>query len=775
MRRIIFSFAILSAISAVFFMPSAASATTGSIDGTSHTAKLCNSVAGNGDCHLYTRVNWKPVADPSWIPVVVNDTILTGYIWSEQFGVIKLNPTSPDPIVPGCSASHVTMTPNNTGILFGCGWGSSSSWVNFHPTNGGVSINTTTGEFSGYAWISGAGWMLFDCSGGAGSDGCVKTDWRPTAGTATTTTGGNGRGGGTTGTGSTGTTGTTTSGTTTSGTTTSGTTTSGTTTSGTTTSGTTTSGTTTTGTSTSGTTTTGTGTTGLGGTTGGSTTGIGGGTTGGGSTGGSSGGTTTGGGGGGGCIEYEGEDLLGKVVGQVKNTYCETTTTVKKTYDTLKTIFTSKNGNIATTAIATGGVIAGASLTIASQLFLNPLSFGEIFLIPARLWSLLMAALGLKKRRRPWGTVYDSITKQPLDPAYVTLRTMEGKEITSSITDLDGRFGFVVPEPGHYTIYAQKTNYVFPSQKLVGYDHDELYRDLYFGEHFYVANAGDVVIKNIPMDPEKFDWNEFAKKQQNLMKFYSKRDKILRHLSDIFFGIGFIVASIAVIFAPKTYNIVIFCLYVVLFFIRKHGAHSRPYGDITDFATGNPISYGIIRVSSAATGVEVMHRIADSKGRYYALLPNGEYKVRIDRKLPDGKYQTIGKDMPATVKNGYLSKTFIIDTSNLPTTLPPEVPPTPPTTPVTPIAPTPAPVAPAPAPVAATAAPIISTPTTAAPTPVVAAPAPIMPTASPVSAPTQSLPSVTPAELPPVPSYPAFPAPDAHTPPENLPVPPTEG
>jgi hypothetical protein len=361
-----------------------------------------------------------------------------------------------------------------------------------------------------------------------------------------------------------------------------------------------------------------------------------------------------------GCPVSTATDAVGVIADNVKNSLCETKSIIGQTFSHVKGIVTKGSGGIVTETVTTVGVVAGSAVTLTSALFLNPVSFSELFLIPARLWSLLMTALGLKKRRRPWGTVYDSVTKQPLDPAYVTLKNIEGKEITSNITDLDGRFGFVVPEPGTYTIFAQKTNYVFPSQKLVGHDHDELYRDLYFGEHFAVTEAGAVVIRNIPMDPEKFDWNEFAKREQSLMRFYSKRDKWFQRAANVFFGFGFIVSGVAVLAAPKTYNIIIFLLYVLLYFVRKHGAHSRPYGFLVDNATQIPLSFGIIRISNVATGVEVMHRIADAKGRYYALLPNGEYNVRIDRKLPDGTYETVASDKPVTVTNGYLAKVFLL-------------------------------------------------------------------------------------------------------------------
>jgi hypothetical protein len=358
------------------------------------------------------------------------------------------------------------------------------------------------------------------------------------------------------------------------------------------------------------------------------------------------------------CSGGDATTTAGVLEGETRASYCQTVLAVSTTTKKLKTILESPKGGVVATATATTAAVSSGAVMISTALFLNPVSFSELFLIPIRLWTLLMTALGLKKRRRPWGTVYDSVTKQPLDPAYVTLRSIEGEDIASTLTDLDGRFGFVVPKAGQYSLIAKKTNYVFPSQKLVGRDHDELYRDLYFGEHFAVAQAGDVVIRNIPMDPEKFDWNEFAKKDQHLMKFYSRRTKVLMRITDVLFGLGFIVALIAVISAPRGYNIAVFALYIVLFFFRKIGLKARPFGGVVEAATGKPIAFSIVRVSSASTGFEIIHRITDAQGKYYCLLPNGAYLVRIDRKMPDGNYELIKKGITVTVTKGYLAETF---------------------------------------------------------------------------------------------------------------------
>jgi hypothetical protein len=281
-----------------------------------------------------------------------------------------------------------------------------------------------------------------------------------------------------------------------------------------------------------------------------------------------------------------------------------------------------------------------------------------LILLPSRLWSLFLAIFGIKKRARPWGTVYDAITKQPLDPAYVSLFDMAGKEIATSITDLDGRYGFLVP-PGTYRLEAKKTNYLFPSKKLVGKVEDELYKDLYFGEKVIIETDGQVITKNIPMDPEKFDWNEMAKRNQKLMRFYSKYDKLILTLSDIFFIVGFVVATAALIFAPQPYNIVIFGLYVLLAIIKETGVNPRKLSKVAD-KNHNPLPFAIVRIYRAAINQEVAHKVTTERGQFYCLIPNGTYYLTVERKNADQTYTKVHQSLPFEVKKGVVKLKIIV-------------------------------------------------------------------------------------------------------------------
>ncbi len=607
-----------------------ASDTEGTIDNTDYTSKLYT----QGDL-IYWLVPSSSAED-----VLITDTEVTGYIWGSSLGWINLNPTNGG--VLNDSDSDMSR-----GQLSGYAWGEVAGWVNFGPFSNSstqeVYINMD-GEFSGFAWSENYGWIQFDCGV---ADACVKTDWRPKDARDGDTTGGGGNPPSTCSDVS---------------------------------------------------------ATNFGGAlpctyaapvcSDVSATNYG------------------------GALPCDYTDI-GECTGAECNPPVEEPDVCTDLFATnyggtlpcdylpgdcvgaecnppelcvgddclpppptepcvglgcisdggevdfiddipgiVTSYIKSPEGGLATKIFTGIALVTSAVLSIASLLFLNPLSLSELVFIPFRLWSLLLAAFGLSKRRPPWGTVYDSITKQPLDPAYVVLYDRYGIEVATSITDLDGRFGFLVPS-GIYKIVANKTNYKFPSEKLAGQKKDELYQDLYFGEELEVTENSPIT-KNIPMDPLNFDWNEFAKKQQNLMKFYSKRDAILRQISDTLFAAGFFIAFIAFLVSPVLYNIIIFSLYILLSILREVGYKTHKLGGVVEKATGTPLPYAILRVYSIATNQEIAHKVTDMKGHYYCLIQNGNYFVTIEKKNPDSTYTKVFVSLAFEVTDGHIKEVFSV-------------------------------------------------------------------------------------------------------------------
>ncbi|MFA7244302.1 MAG: hypothetical protein WC080_03395 [Patescibacteria group bacterium] len=94
----------------------------------------------------------------------------------------------------------------------------------------------------------------------------------------------------------------------------------------------------------------------------------------------------------------------------------------------------------------------------------------------------------------PWGIVYESETKKPVDLALVRLHDASDERIIETrATDKDGRFGFIVTE-GEYKITVTKEGYSFPSKAENGY----------IGEKIKVESAADSFLNiKIPLDKAK--------------------------------------------------------------------------------------------------------------------------------------------------------------------------------------------------------------------------------------------------------------------------------
>lgn len=278
--------------------------------------------------------------------------------------------------------------------------------------------------------------------------------------------------------------------------------------------------------------------------------------------------------------------------------------------------------------------------------------------VPISLWRSILALLGYRNRKK-WGIVFDSVTKQPLDPVYVVLQDVFGNEVATSITDLDGRYGFLVG-PGRYKIVANKNNYTFPSVKLAGKINDEVYQDLYFGEEIVVTTEGEVILKNIPLDSMTDDWNERVKKEQGLMKFYSSHDIWFYRIATTLFYAGFAVSVVALVIDQSAINIGIVALYAVLFVLRKTVLKPKAKGSITYKANGAPVAFPLVSIFAVGSNRLVTKKVADAHGNYYALVPKGNYYVGIDIKNADGSYTRVLQSPPMEVKGGIINKMFEI-------------------------------------------------------------------------------------------------------------------
>ncbi len=311
--------------------------------------------------------------------------------------------------------------------------------------------------------------------------------------------------------------------------------------------------------------------------------------------------------------------------------------------------------------VQTVGIFGGLLASVAAYsetIFTTPLAASESLLIPVRLWGLMLVGLGIRKRARRWGTVYDSVTKQPIDPAFVTAKDINGNVVAQSITDIDGRYGFLLPD-GIYYLSAQKTNYEFPSKKIEGKVSDELYNDLYFGGPV-VIRSGEVLDRNIPMDQKNFDWNEAVKKERHDLLFHTRHEKVWAITSNYIYSIGFIISVIATAFHPHWFNIVILALYIFILLPLEFRFKRKKLGHVTDAATHEPLSYAIIRVTAFDHQTVLRTGVCDVQGRYYCIIPKGRCFVDIEKKNPDGSYTKVYESQMIVNKSGIINSDFVV-------------------------------------------------------------------------------------------------------------------
>lgn len=336
-----------------------------------------------------------------------------------------------------------------------------------------------------------------------------------------------------------------------------------------------------------------------------------------------------------------------------------TDTGIKSVIDTVSHVSRSIAGAKGSTAVSISALGVVTAVSIAATLIDSPFLFSDLWLLLLRLWAFILSLFGLKKSAR-WGVVYDAETKQPIDPAYVVLKDMTGKEVSTAITDINGRYGFLVAA-GTYTITAQKTHYQFPSKLLAGRESDELYKDLYFGEPIVVARQDAVVAKNIPLDPLDFDWNEFIKVRRGITTFFIRHEVTIHRVSDALFAVGFILSLASFIAVQSVTNVIVFALYA-LFAVLKGTGVLRPKTSTVLDKEGAPQPFVLVEVVNATIDQLITKKVASAYGRFFALVPNGKYYLKISKKSTDpaGGYTPVYTTDPFTVTEGFIHRRIVV-------------------------------------------------------------------------------------------------------------------
>ncbi len=262
--------------------------------------------------------------------------------------------------------------------------------------------------------------------------------------------------------------------------------------------------------------------------------------------------------------------------------------------------------NIATPAIIT--------LAVVNLLAAAPtLSF-----LPYLLYVLTEPFRFLFYRRRKYGAVYNSITKQPVDLAVVRLYNATTNQLVkTTVTDSKGRYS-IVADPGEYYLKAVKNDYVFPSKTLGDAVRDNQFADLYYGAPIRLTDKDNLVNLNIPLDPN-------VEKQPDAAVILKHQ---LKKLQGATAYIGPALALVALVIVPSAALAYIFIAHIILFLLfRRLAAVYKPksYGTIFDGSTKKAIPGTVVRIFDTKYNKLLAAEVANSAGHYNFLVGSNSY------------------------------------------------------------------------------------------------------------------------------------------------------
>jgi hypothetical protein len=268
--------------------------------------------------------------------------------------------------------------------------------------------------------------------------------------------------------------------------------------------------------------------------------------------------------------------------------------------------------------IGTTTAVATITLSIGSLI-------GGLLYIPIYLFQFLLSLLswlGLRKRGKPSGYVYDSSTKEPVSQAVVRVYSKDGQLVWTDVTGSRGYFTLALDD-GEYSIRVTAREYSFPSKVVFGKS-DYPLENVYHGDDFVVKD-GVVPHFSIPLDSVEIGW--FAR---NFATVRSRFRVLYKVLSLVFFVFGLMFSIYIYNINPTWFSFFIILLYIPSFVLVVRGLFKKEleYG-VVKMEDGVPVKGVAIGLRDKEYGEIVAKRITDGKGRYRFVVDKGDYSIEI--------------------------------------------------------------------------------------------------------------------------------------------------
>ncbi|TSC90638.1 MAG: Kelch repeat type 1-containing protein, partial [Candidatus Berkelbacteria bacterium Licking1014_96] len=244
-------------------------------------------------------------------------------------------------------------------------------------------------------------------------------------------------------------------------------------------------------------------------------------------------------------------------------------------------------------------IIALLFALAAAVSLLNPFTSSSAYFY--RAWFNFLEWLGVRKKGKPWGVVYDYLTKKPLNLAVVRLMEKDGGKVREMyITSKKGGFTFA-PDKGRYYLLAYKSEYQFPptelktddEEKWTGEMNDKGYKNIYAGGVIEAIEDGALISCNLPL--------EYTGKLTYVNHRQMVVDKIIRifnYLRLPLLIVGSIIAVFALIAFGRLFDILTCVFFGLLWLLEilRRIIVIYPYGSVRDRESGEPVVLAVIRL-----------------------------------------------------------------------------------------------------------------------------------------------------------------------------------
>jgi hypothetical protein len=244
-------------------------------------------------------------------------------------------------------------------------------------------------------------------------------------------------------------------------------------------------------------------------------------------------------------------------------------------------------------------------------------------------FSLIPVFFRLRRRPRPWGSVYDSRTKRPLPYTRVEILNDKSRKLESVISDAEGRYGFLTAgkfaddHNPQISLRAEQKGYAFPSKEEPTTNEKTIYPNIYRGG--LIGVAGDTVNFDLPMDAAHPEVRTGLGKHFKITS--AKMNTALVILVNTMFVTGVIFGVMSYVFEQSLLNTMLIGLILMNLVLRISGFKMKSFGTTKIRGTNKAMAFSFIAIHDM-DGQRVSFTVSDELGRYFLLAPKGDYVLK---------------------------------------------------------------------------------------------------------------------------------------------------